>query len=416
MTSTNINYIDNYFQYPDLTKIHGEPTYEGLQQIKDQLKCNAVSVTSSSGGGAHGLLGLVLNADEYARLSRTPFEQPVFPVLTLPNPCAGPLISQLTREFSERMRVFRESIDVKKALIKQIVAAIDQKYLRTLRNDDTHSITTDIPVILTYLFNRYGKVTPDKLNDKETEVRSFVYNLQDPLVSLFDQVEDLKKLGDAAQMPYTTRQLLNFGVQLIRNTHDFLDGLKSWIEKREDEKNWTNFKLHFEDEHDKLKLIRGMTMKHAGFHQANFIASQVMEEVQSVQSNVLQLLQKQEDKENLPPPEPVESKANAATSTDPALTMQMEMLKLIKSLQHEVKELKNARPPLQPRHNDRNNPNQNSLNYRGRQWTDKYCWSHGACGHAGSDCRYKKDGHKDKATFKNKMNGSTLYCQGTNDN
>ena len=69
MASTNINYIDNYFQYPDLTKIHGEPTYEGLQQIKDQLKCNAVSVTSSSGGGAHGLLGLVLNADEYARLS-----------------------------------------------------------------------------------------------------------------------------------------------------------------------------------------------------------------------------------------------------------------------------------------------------------------------------------------------------------
>ena len=45
---------------------------------------------------------------------------------------------------------------------------------------------------------------------------------------------------------------------------------------------WTNFKTHFEDEYDKMKLVRGTTMHQAGFHQANFIASQVMEEVHKV--------------------------------------------------------------------------------------------------------------------------------------
>ena len=32
------------FEYPVLTKIHGMPTYEALQKIKNKLKANAASV------------------------------------------------------------------------------------------------------------------------------------------------------------------------------------------------------------------------------------------------------------------------------------------------------------------------------------------------------------------------------------
>jgi hypothetical protein len=405
MTSTNIDYINNYFQYPELTPIHGEPTYESLQTIKDQLKTNATGVVASIGGGAHGHLGAVLTAEEYSRISQVPYVAPDFPVLTLPPSPTGPVISQLTRQFTEDMRCYREALDIRKALIKQIVAAIEPRYLKTLRNTDTHSITQDVPTVLTYLFNRYGKVTPDKLNEKEQEVRAFVYNLQDPLVLLFDQVEDLKKLADAAQMPYTTRQIVNFGVQLIRNTHDFQDGLKAWYDIDEADKTWPNFKILFEDEHDKLRLVRGETMQHAGFHQANFIAAQVKDEIQSVQTNVLQLLQHQEDKENSPPDTDKENKANAAMNTDPSVVMQMEMLKLIKSLQKEVNDMKSNKGG--GRGGNRNN--------QGRRFTHLYCWSHGACGHKGRDCRWKKEGHKDEASFKNKMGGSMRYCQDCND-
>ena len=65
MTSTNIDYVKTYFDYPVLTKIHGEPTYESLQEIKDQLKTNAATVTCELGGGANGHLGLVLTPLEY---------------------------------------------------------------------------------------------------------------------------------------------------------------------------------------------------------------------------------------------------------------------------------------------------------------------------------------------------------------
>ena len=41
--------------------------------------------------------------------------------------------------------------------------------------------------------------------------------------------------------------------------------------------------------------------------------------------------------------------------------------------------------------------------FRPRRNTSSYCWSHGACAHKGADCRIKRPGHKDEATFSNKM-------------
>ena len=41
----------------------------------------------------------------------------------------------------------------------------------------------------------------------------------------------------------------------------------------------------------------------------------------------------------------------------------------------------------------------------------KYCYSHGVCGHESKEYKYKKDGHKNNATFTHKIGGSTEFCQ-----
>ena len=115
-------------------------------------------------------------------------------------------------------------------------------------------------------------MTAEKLQTEEMQVKAYVYNLQEPLVVLFDKVEDLVKLTQAAKMTYTKAQIINMDIQLIRNTHDFQDSLKTWINKLANEKSWETFKAHFEDEHDTLREIRGMSMMHTGIHQTNYIA------------------------------------------------------------------------------------------------------------------------------------------------
>jgi hypothetical protein len=46
--STGINYRQTYFEYPELTKIHGKPSSESLFKLRNELKANAQSVYSKS--------------------------------------------------------------------------------------------------------------------------------------------------------------------------------------------------------------------------------------------------------------------------------------------------------------------------------------------------------------------------------
>ena len=45
----------------------------------------------------------------------------------------------------------------------------------------------------------------------------------------------------------------------------------------------------------------------------------------------------------------------------------------------------------------------------GKEWK-RYCWTCGCCPHWGKNCPVKKKGHKNEATFKNRMGGSDCNC------
>ena len=45
----------------------------------------------------------------------------------------------------------------------------------------------------------------------------------------------------------------------------------------------------------------------------------------------------------------------------------------------------------------------------GQPWK-RYCWSCGCCPHWGKNCSSKKPGHKDEASFRNRMEGSSENC------
>ena len=199
MTSTNIDYVDTYFENSVLTKIHGEPTFVTLKAIKNELKSNACSVTSDLGGGAHGHLGLVLTPTEYATISAVPYVRPVHPGnLNIPAGTAQHEATRLRAEQKELIRVFRETVDVEKALIKQVVAAVEPKYLEPLRNAVTNAIMVPLHDVLAHLFDRYGQVSAETLAELETKVKDKQYNLAEPLVTIYTEIEELSRIAIAA--------------------------------------------------------------------------------------------------------------------------------------------------------------------------------------------------------------------------
>ena len=135
------NYKETCFEYPESTIIHGEPTFETLKIVEDELKANTQSVYSPLGGRHHGHLGLVVDPFQYTTVSRIPFVTPPAPApfTIVPNEQAHIAQARLAQH-NANMELFREVLGVKKALIQQIVQAVDSSYLKPLRNPMTNTL------------------------------------------------------------------------------------------------------------------------------------------------------------------------------------------------------------------------------------------------------------------------------------
>ena len=92
------------------------------------------------------------------------------------------------------------------------------------------------------------------------------YNLLDPFVTMYSDIKDLEQLGIAANNPYFAVQLITFSLQIINNKRDFDEGMCTWHQRPAVDKNWINFKTHFEDEHNILRQGREAMMRNKAFH------------------------------------------------------------------------------------------------------------------------------------------------------
>ena len=129
--------------------------------------------------------------------------------------------TRLRKEHCLAVLVFRETIDVQKALTKQIVQAIEPKYLNMLRDHTHTNITAIIQKILAHLMRRYVVAGADTLSKLKQKIRDIQYNLFDLLVTMYNVVEELKQLGITAAKSYSAAQIIAFALHVIRNTRNF---------------------------------------------------------------------------------------------------------------------------------------------------------------------------------------------------
>ena len=177
MTSTSsVNYKDSYFEHPFLTTIHGEPTYETLHHLKNELKANVSSVPTTLGDVNHGYLGMILAPKDYLCIAPTgPFTRPPNLGVLIPNP-AGTAAQIASAENTHRLtkKIHLEILLLKRTFIQQIIEAIDTKYLAALRKPITGQITPLVLTILEFLHNNYGRIIPQQLENKTTTVNSMI--------------------------------------------------------------------------------------------------------------------------------------------------------------------------------------------------------------------------------------------------
>ena len=107
---------------------------------------------------------MVLTTDEYETVAHgTPYIKPTLPTLNTETGDTQFQLDQKRNEYKTKMLTYRESIAVDRILIQKIVNAIEDKFLKALRDRITNRIIMKISDILIYLFDTYGDISPQEM-------------------------------------------------------------------------------------------------------------------------------------------------------------------------------------------------------------------------------------------------------------
>ena len=186
-TSESVNYRES-FKISVLTKIQVEPTAYLLILLKRELEVNVSSVYSNPGGGTHGHLFLVISPTQFNLLSVASFIRLLHPgPLTFPNGTTASMSVVVKDQYNEQLHLFKEVNGVEKALISQIISAINAEFLTALRNRATYAIPGPLHPILDYLNDTYVKATPQMIDEKETILRATNYTPASPIDTISPQ-------------------------------------------------------------------------------------------------------------------------------------------------------------------------------------------------------------------------------------
>ena len=435
--TSQVDYRQHHFEFPILTQIVGEPTYDRLRTVLNELKANAQTVHSTLGGGAHGYLGLVLSPNQYALVSAQVFVRPAFPApLAIPLNATIHMTTTLQQQHRDNVRIFRECQAVEAALRQQLVQAVDRIYLEVLRDPHTNAINLPLRGIIQHLMDAYGNVTAQQLADETDKIQSYVFDLVQPIDTVFAMIETLQLLAEHGNAPFTTFQTINFAYNIVNKTRKFKQEIKMWNRRPAIQKTWLNFKQQFRLAQKELRETDDLRLDEQ-FQHANL--------VQDIVSGLSEVLGNTDDSTmtetvvpNYSPPSvappqfdhfgtyipPLPAiatgiptlQANAVASPDyqailqQLAQMQTAITQMVGQQDNQPYQRQNAWE-RGGRNGGRDGRGGRGRTGRGqRRNISKYCWTHGACAHSGSDCRDQADGHVATATFANKQNGSTRDC------
>jgi hypothetical protein len=215
------------------------------------------------------------------------------------------------------------------------------------------------------------------------------YDPNQPIETLFQQIQDDRAFAVAGGQPYGAAMIVNVAYTLVFNTGLFPDACWALQSRAIARKKWAQFKLDFATAHREFRLTN-QTAQRSGFHSANMMIEQGREEtMQDTVDAIAQLTTATASDRGT---------IATLTTTNAKLATQLEATQAqIEQLKDEIAALKNKiKPAWQGQRPIKTTNN------------DSYCCSHGyqvAKSHTSATCNMKKSRHKDVANKSNPMGG-----------
>jgi hypothetical protein len=380
------------FPHPILPTVEGEPDYQTIHATRKFLQANARAIETHLGGGTLGHLGLIVSDTAYANIAPPTADAPTLWVT--PNaPGRAPAetdgtaakLSAARHLWEEDVQTYRTFTSVQQALKKQIIGVFEPMYLEILNDNMVGYANITARDMLDHLFETYGNITAVDLEVNFEHMRRS-WDPNQPVESLFKQIQDCADFSEAGGVPIGPSQQINVGYAKIFATGLFMSACRRWNEKTAAEKTWTHFKSHFAAAHRQHRQMKGESAAHAGFHTANAAMAHTEDHMAEATIGAL---------------------ANLATATAAdrgvVAALTQANARLVKQLEDTSTELRELKASIHQDRRDRRGPRTLAAS------AANYCWTHGykvGKTHTSQTCNTRGPGHQAEATRANNMGGS----------
>jgi hypothetical protein len=391
------------FPKKNLTAITGRPTFIKIFNLHSELKQNAVSVRSTLGGAAHGLLGLVMTNVAYNTLTGNNFIRPnepaAAPVLAQPNPTAAQ-INLANREHALTIKTWQEMLNTDAALTQQIVNAIEPDYLTEASDLDVGFLNITTQDIITFLYERYGRISNAQIL-KNTEDMNKDWDIQTPISAMFRRIDKCMQYAELGGNSFTNEQVLTSALYLIQKTGEFREEIKGWRSRPAATKTWALFKPFFLEAYQQYEEDLEAGVGDTGYQAVNAITAELQDTI-----------------------------TNLANATRNDQTTMSELKVANEKLQSDITKINdkltkmatklNTMSQLITSNNNNNNNGSNRRNGGNNQFDQTctaYCHTHGRTytpNHTSETCRFPLPNHQRNATLTNQMGGCTRGCNNNN--
>jgi hypothetical protein len=165
--------------------------------------------------------------------------------------------------WEEDVQTYRTYTSDQQALKKQIIGVFEPIYLEILNGNMVGYVNISAIDMLDHLFETYGNITAVDLEINFEHMRR-AWDPQQPMETLFKQIQDCADYSEAGGLPIGPSQQINVGYTKIFATGHFMSACRCWNKKPAADKTWTNFKCRFTAAHRQHKQSKSVTSKSSG--------------------------------------------------------------------------------------------------------------------------------------------------------
>ena len=170
-TSTTVTFL-----IPIITPIADKPKFATIKHLKAQDYNNALSQSSTRGGGAHGLLGTIMPPMQYQLISQggAVFNEPAAPEAAPVHPTGvtGPHITGINHQWTADQAEYQKYNTVLAALTQHILLAVPSTYYAMLADPVLVYANVMSLQLLHHLTTTYGQLDRRELRANEKKLNN----------------------------------------------------------------------------------------------------------------------------------------------------------------------------------------------------------------------------------------------------